>query len=256
LVLVGDRLSALRVFEDWKEQLGQELGAEPSMVVDGMASQLRKRGWEPKEPNPFPSVPAEQWRDRRFVGRKAEYRRLYETWEGVRQYRPQHLMIVGDSGVGKTTLAQRLVTAAGLEGASVSRVQCYEMEQRIPFGVIGSLVAGLLGRPGVVATSPAGLAEVGRIVPQIREHFPTLPAPKPSEGESARLLFAEGVIELLRAVMEERPLLLVVDDLHYADEASMAVLHLVMRRIGEGRFMLAASTLHTTSAANGSARDP
>jgi hypothetical protein len=132
-----------------------------------------------------------------------------------------------------------LVTAAGLEGASVSRVQCYEMEQRIPFGMIGGLVAGLLGRPGVSATAPEALAEVGRIVPQVREHFRNLPAPRPSEGESARLLFAEGVMDLLRAVMEERPLLLVVDDLQHADEASMAVLHLVMRRIVEGRFMVA-----------------
>jgi DNA-binding SARP family transcriptional activator/tetratricopeptide (TPR) repeat protein len=239
LALVGDRFAAIRVFEDWKGQLASELGAEPSGHVEGMASQLRKRGWEPKEPNPVPAVPAEQWRDRRFVGRKAEYRRLYETWEAVRQYRPQHFMIVGDSGIGKTTLVQRLVTAAGLEGASVSRVQCYQMEQRIPFGMIGALVAGLLGRPGVAATSPEALAEVGRIVPQVKEHFPVLPAPKLSEGESARLLFAEGVMDLLRAVMEERPLLLVVDDLHHADEASMAVLHLVMRRIEEGRFMVA-----------------
>lgn len=254
LALVGDRFSALRVFDEWKSQLADELGAEPSMLVDGMASQLRKRGWEPKEPNPVPAVPAEQWRDRRFVGRKAEYRKLYETWEAVHQYRPQHFMIAGDSGVGKTTLAQRLVTAAGLEGASVSRVQCYQMEQRIPFGTIGGLVAGLLGRPGVAATAPEALAEVARIVPQVKDHFATLPPPKPSEGESARLLFAEGVMDLLRAVMEERPLLLVVDDLHHADEASMAVLHLVMRRIVEGRFMVALTVRSDTDTGTAATR--
>ena len=238
LALVGDRFSALRVFDEWKEQLARELMAEPSMTVQGMASQLRKRGWQPKEPNPVPAVPAEQWRDRRFVGRKHEYRRLYETWEAVHQHHPRHFLIAGDSGVGKTTLAQRLVTAAGLEGASVSRVQCYQLEQRIPFAAIGGLVTGLLGRPGVAATAPEALAEVARIVPQVKTHFPTLPPPKPSEGESARLLFAEGVIDLLRAVMDERPLLLVMDDVHHVDEASMAVLHLVMRRIDVGRCLV------------------
>ena len=244
LALVGDRFSALRVFDEWKEQLARELMAEPSMTVQGMASQLRKRGWQPKEPNPVPAVPAEQWRDRRFVGRKHEYRRLYETWEAVHQHHPRHFLIAGDSGVGKTTLAQRLVTAAGLEGASVSRVQCYQLEQRIPFAAIGGLVTGLLGRPGVAATAPEALAEVARIVPQVKTHFPTLPPPKPSEGESARLLFAEGVIDLLRAVMDERPLLLVMDDVHHVDEASMAVLHLVMRRIDVGRFMVALTLRH------------
>ena len=235
LALVGDRFSALRVFDEWKEQLAGELRAEPSGLVEGMASQLRKRGWEPKEPNPIPAVPAEQWRDRKFVGRRAEYRVLYETWEAVHQFEPRYLLIAGDSGVGKTTLAQRLVTAAGMEGASVSRVQCYQMEQRIPFAAIGGLVTGLLGRPGLAATSPEALAEVGRLVPGVKAHFPHLPPPKQGEGESARLLFAEGVIDLLTAVMEERPLLLVVDDIHNADEASLAVLHLVMRRLPKGR---------------------
>ncbi len=242
LALVGDRFSALRVFDEWKEQLAGELRAEPSGLVEGMASQLRKRGWEPKEPNPIPAVPAEQWRDRKFVGRRAEYRVLYETWEAVHQFEPRYLLIAGDSGVGKTTLAQRLVTAAGMEGASVSRVQCYQMEQRIPFAAIGGLVTGLLGRPGLAATSPEALAEVGRLVPGVKTHFPHLPPPKQGEGESARLLFAEGVIDLLTAVMEERPLLLVVDDIHNADEASLAVLHLVIRRLTEGRMLAVLTT--------------
>ncbi len=242
LALVGDRFSALRVFDEWKAQLASELDAEPSALVDGMASQLRKRGWEPKEPNPVPAVPAEQWRDRKFVGRRAEYRALYETWEAVHQFEPRYFLIAGDSGVGKTTLAQRLVTAAGMEGASVSRVQCYQMEQRIPFAMIGGLVTGLLGRPGVAATAPEALAEIARLVPGIKAHFPNLPEPKQGEGESARLLFAEGVLDLLTAVMEERPLLLVVDDIHNADEASLAVLHLVVRRTNEGRLLAVLTT--------------
>ncbi len=242
LALVGDRFSALRVFDEWKELLASELRAEPSGLVEGMASQLRKRGWEPKEPNPIPAVPAEQWRDRKFVGRRAEYRVLYETWEAVHQFEPRYFLIAGDSGVGKTTLAQRLVTAAGMEGASVSRVQCYQMEQRIPFAMIGGLVTGLLGRPGLAATAPEALAEIARLVPGVKAHFPNLPQPKQGEGESARLLFAEGVLDLLTAVMEERPLLLVVDDIHNADEASLAVLHLVMRRLKEGRLLTVSTT--------------
>ena len=248
LALVGNRFAALRVFDEWKEHLAAELQAEPSSLVEGMASQLRKRGWEPKEPNPIPAVPAEQWRDRKFVGRRAEYRALYETWEAVHQFEPRYFLIAGDSGVGKTTLAQRLVTAAGMEGASVSRVQCYQMEQRIPFAAIGGLVTGLLGRPGFAATAPEKLAEVARLVPGVKAHFPHLPPPKQGEGESARLLFAEGVIDLLTAVMEERPLLLVVDDIHNADEASLAVLHLVVRMVKEGRML---TVLTTRSDADG-----
>jgi predicted ATPase len=242
LVLAGDRFSALRTFDEWKERLADELDAEPSSLLEGMAAQLRKRGWEPREPVAMPPVPAEQWRDQKFVGRRAEYRKLYETWEATHQFRPRHVHVVGDSGVGKSTLAQRLVTAAGLEGASVARVQCYHLEQRLPYAAIRGLIAGLLGRPGVAATAPPALAEIARIVPQVRDHFAVLPAPRPSEGETARLLFAEGVMDLFGAVMDERPLLLVLDDYHLSDEASLAVLHLILRRLDRGRYMVVVTT--------------
>lgn len=239
--LVGDRVSALRIFDEWKDRLLDELGAQPSRMVDGMAAQLRKRGWQPSRAKPTPAVPAEQWRRTSFVGRRHEYQHLYEVWEGVHHYQAKHLLITGDSGVGKTTLAQRLVTAAGLEGASVSRVQCYHVEQRIPYAAVSSIVLGLLDRPGVSSAAPSALAELARIIPQVRELFARLPEPQSVEGESVRLLFAEAVVDLLRALLSERPVLLVVDDWIYADEVSRAVLHLITRRIDDRRFMLVAT---------------
>jgi len=239
--LVGDRVSALRIFDEWKDRLLDELGAQPSRMVDGMAVQLRKRGWQPSRAKPTPAVPAEQWRRTSFVGRRHEYQHLYEVWEGVHHYQAKHLLITGDSGVGKTTLAQRLVTAAGLEGASVSRVQCYHVEQRIPYAAVSSIVLGLLDRPGVSSAAPSALAELARIIPQVRELFARLPEPQSVEGESVRLLFAEAVVDLLRALLSERPVLLVVDDWIYADEVSRAVLHLITRRIDDRRFMLVAT---------------
>ncbi|MGE0554257.1 MAG: AAA family ATPase [Gemmatimonadales bacterium] len=242
LTLAGDRFSALRVFDEWKSQIKDEVGAEPSALLEGMAAQLRKRGWEPRAPVAITPVPAEQWRDRRFVGRGVEFRRLYEIWETTHQFRPALVHVTGDSGVGKTTLAQRLATSAGLEGASVARVQCYRLEQHLPYTAIGGMVEGLLGRPGASGTSPQALADLSRILPRVRNHFPTLPSPRPGDGEVARLLFAEAVIELLQAVMDERPTLLVFDDIHHADEASTAVLHLVLRRLPEGRYLVLATT--------------
>lgn len=239
--LVGDRVSALRIFDEWKDRLLDDLGAQPSRMVEGMAAQLRKRGWQPSRAKPTPAVPAEQWRRTSFVGRRHEYQHLYEVWEGVHHYLANHLLITGDSGVGKTTLAQRLVTAAGLEGASVSRVQCYHVEQRIPYAAVSGIILGLLDRPGASSAEPAALAELGRIIPQVRELFARLPEPQSVEGESVRLLFAEAAVDLLRALISERPVLLVIDDWIYADEVSRAVLHLITRRIDDRRFMVVAT---------------
>ncbi len=226
----GDRLTALKIFEAWKEKLGEELGAVPSDLVEGMAVRLRRRGWERTTRTDIPTVPTDQWRGRPFIGRSSEYRVLYEAWEGIRTGVPGHAMVLGDSGIGKTTLVERLTTAAGLEGAAISRVQCYDLEREIPYATLGGLVHGLLDRPGVSATPPEALAELGRTVPQVRHRFPTLPQSSDSQGETARIRLTESFHQMVQAIAEEHPVILVVDDLHLADDASLAVLHLVMRR--------------------------
>lgn len=226
----GDRLTALEFFEEWKKKLADELQAVPSDLVEGMAVRLRRRGWERTTAANIPTVPTDQWRGRQFIGRAAEYRVLYELWEAVQRGEPGHALILGDSGVGKTTLVEKLTTAAGLEGAAFSRVQCYDLEREIPYSTVSSLILGLLDRPGVSATAPESLAELSRTVPEVRHRFPNIPTSSGSQGEAARIRLTEAFHEMLAMVAEEHPVILVVDDLHLADDVSLAVLHLMMRR--------------------------
>jgi DNA-binding SARP family transcriptional activator/tetratricopeptide (TPR) repeat protein/type II secretory pathway predicted ATPase ExeA len=226
----GDRLTALEIFEAWKKKLAEELQAAPSDLVEGMAVRLRRRGWERTTLANIPNVPTDQWRGRPFIGRTAEYRMLFELWEGVQKGVPGHALVLGDSGVGKTTLVQRLTTAAALEGGAISRVQCYDLEREIPFSTLTGLVLGLLDRPGVSATSPEALAEIGRTVPGVRRRFTNLPEAEPTQGETSRIRLTEAFLEMLSALSEEHPVILVVDDMHLADDASLIVLHLIMRR--------------------------
>lgn len=227
----GDRLTALEIFEEWKAKLAEELQAAPSDLVEGMAVRLRRRGWERTALPKIPNVPTDQWRGRPFIGRTSEYRALYEAWEDVRRGIPRHALILGDSGVGKSTLVERLTTAAGLEGAAISRVQCYDLEREIPYSTLSSLVLGLLDRAGVSATTPESLAELSRTIPEVRRRFPNIPAPYDSQGETARIRLTDAFVDMLTAIAEEHPIILVVDDLHLTDDVSLAVLHLTMRRV-------------------------
>jgi DNA-binding SARP family transcriptional activator len=227
----GDRLTALRVFEDWKVRLEEAVGAQPSALVEGMAVRLRRRGWERTGPSDIPTVPTDQWRGRLFVGRFDEYRLLYDAWEHSRRGRARHALVVGDSGVGKTTLVNRLVTAAGLEGAVVSRTQCYDLEGEIPYATLGNLTLGLLDLPGVSATPPEALAELAKYFTGVKRRFPATPVVEDSQGETARLRLTEAFSQALEVIADEHPVILVIDDLHLCDEASLSVLHLLMHRV-------------------------
>ena len=231
LTFAGDRLAALRLYEDWRTQLADELHATPSAHLENMAASLRARGWERTSPAEIPAPPFDQRRGKTFVGRATEYRILYEAWESTRQHLVGHVMVLGDSGIGKTTIVERLTTAASLDGASVSRVQCYDLEKDIPYAAVAGLVTGLLDRPGLMGTPPEALAELARSVPHVRQRFPSLPQPREVQGETARIELTESFQQLLESLVEEAPVVLVVDDFHLADDASLTVLHLLIRRL-------------------------
>jgi tetratricopeptide (TPR) repeat protein len=234
----GDRVNALKIFEAWRERLHEELGAVPSERLEGMALRLRKRGWERTAHHSIASVRIDQWKDRPFIGRGREHLLLYETWERMQRGEEGHAHVLGESGIGKTTLVERLTTAAGLEGASSARVQCYDMEREIPYAAIGGLVRSLLDRPGASAASPESLADLAQAVPEIRRRFPNIPPPSDSIGETARLRIAEALHELVTAVADEHPLIVVIDDHHLADDASLALLHHLLRRVKGQQVML------------------
>ncbi len=238
LAMQGDRVSALRAFEEWKDELARQLGASPSELLEAIAARLRRPVAERTRAEPSPPSQAAHWADRHFVGRAAEFRELVEAWEATTQYNTRHILVTGESGIGKSTLTMRFGASVALEGAAVARVQCFELEQRIAFGMIGALVTGLLDKPGAVATAPESLAEVARVVPRVRERFPHLPPPRRAEGETARMHFAEGTFALFGAIMDEQPLLLIVDDYPRSDEASLSVLHMLLRRAGTERVMV------------------
>lgn len=227
----GDRVGALRIFETWQAQLQEELGAQPSVLLEGMAIRLRRRGWEREASSPISTIRTDQWKDRPFIGRTAEYRTLYEAWERARDGTPTHLLVTGDSGVGKTTLVARLTTAARLETAAAARVQCYEIDRDLPYGTLGTLIGGLVEHPGASATDPQALAVLATAFPSVRARFSALPEASLGEGDTVRLRLAEALLDLLGAMTGEQPVILIVDDLHYCDDASLSVLHLVCRRL-------------------------
>ena len=114
LAFAGDRLAALRLYEGWRVRIAEELDAVPSAPLERMAARLRQLGgWERAALDNLPSAPPDQQPGGgRSSGARAEYRTLYDAWRGLHQGQSTpHILLTGESGVGKTRLVERLTTA-------------------------------------------------------------------------------------------------------------------------------------------------
>ncbi|MFL5505917.1 MAG: ATP-binding protein, partial [Gemmatimonadales bacterium] len=234
----GDRLGSLRLFEHWKVELASQLGAVPSDLLEGMSLRLRRRGWERPGSVDIPAVRMDQWRDRPFVGRAEEYRQLYEGWESTMRGEPRHRLLFGDSGVGKSTLVERISAVAALEGGTVTRTQCHELEHELPYAAVSELIVQLVDRQGATATPPEQLAELAQHIPAVRRRFANLPEPLATQGEASRVRFSEATFALMQAVAEEHPLIVIVDDMHNCDDVSLAVMHYVLRHLAGQQILM------------------
>ncbi|HEV3504311.1 MAG TPA: AAA family ATPase, partial [Actinomycetes bacterium] len=173
-----------------------------------------------------------------LVGREREWAALLAAYGEVGAD-GRLVVIEGEAGIGKTRLADELAAHARSLGASVVRGRCYEEETGVAYGPF------IEGLRGVLATGPSldavprhWLAEARRLLPELVEAYPGLPEPGPLDGPAAGRQFFEGVSQvLLAATAGPPPGLLVLDDLQWADEASLDVLAYLVHRL-EGRPLL------------------
>jgi predicted ATPase len=112
----------------------------------------------------------------------------------------------------------------------VLRGRAYDVRGGAPFGAIIEALRSGIDAPGLAGTDPQWLAEVARVVPELRSRFPALATVgAPTSADSWRLF--EGIAQLLAALAEESPVAVLVDDLQWCDADSCALLHSLIRRL-------------------------
>src|SRR2546426_104661 len=238
---VGDRSNALKVFGRFEARLAEELGAKPSPDLVRIADLLREgRGAAPRRHG---EEAAPEPRERRFeaetlIGREREFSALYDAWLEARRRTPRIIVLTGDPGVGKTTLTNAFLSTCQMEGAVVARAQAYDAERELPFAVLAELVKQLALQRAIGGADPEALAELTRVSPEIPRAFPGVPKPPDWSADVMPLRFADAFLKMVEAAAEESPLVLVVDDIHAADNASAAILHMVARKLPRTRLLL------------------
>jgi predicted ATPase/class 3 adenylate cyclase len=179
-----------------------------------------------------------------FVGREREMEQLQERLADAFSGLGSVVMVVGDAGIGKTRLLQEFATYARLRGAQVLWGAAYEGEARLPYGPFAEALQDYVSRTSVQTLRQAvteGSSVLAPLAPELKAKLPDLPEPPPVAAEAEAYRLFQEVTEFLKNASTSAPLLLVLEDLQWADKGSCSLLQHLARRLAGGRLLLAIS---------------
>ena len=231
LALQGDRAQALDYYQLFQERL-QHLGAEPDTETAELAERVRgQKVWKlPASVTSGADTGAESRRTP-LVGRSAQLGQLLALWEKTRNGTASICCIAGDSGVGKTRLAEELLTRASLDGATTVTFRAVESDQSAPnSGVLGLARGGVLTGPGLAGASPTAVCSFAQLIPEWADRFQC------TGVESQPIGLA--LTDVLRAISLERPVFLFLDDAEWCDGESLLMLSATMRDLAQAPILL------------------
>jgi hypothetical protein len=218
--------------------------------MDGAADRREGAGGVSSEVTPAPDGSG-----RAFVGRERELAELQAGLGDALAGRGRLFLIVGEAGVGKTRLAAELQARIEPGTARVSWARCWEGEGAPafwPWTVLLRHVARGLDDAALQAALGAGAGQVAHLVPELRERLPAVPPLAAAPGldrEHARFPLFDAVASFLRQVAAATPLVVVLDDLQGADDASLLLLSFIARDLHGAQLLIVATCRETGAGA-------
>jgi DNA-binding SARP family transcriptional activator len=235
---------ALQAYQDARGALVEELGIEP-----GERLRELERGILAQDPGlqlvvasappagePQPDAPR-----RAFVGRDRELSDLAGALDGAIAGSGRLVLLAGEPGIGKSRLADALMEQARRRGALVAAGRCWEAGGAPPYWPWIQVLRTVIRDTEAEALRTqlaGGASDLAQLLPELRERFASLPEPPALDREGARFRLFEATGSFLRAAAEARPLVVVLDDLHAADEPSLLLLEFVARGLAQSRMLV------------------
>jgi len=237
---VQEELAAIAKTLDVDAENGVETGLKPSLI--------------PKPPLPPPEIrPSspgmflERIVRGQLVDRHEELAALRESWHRVRQGTGQLVLLSGEPGIGKTRLVQELATQVQVQGGRVLTGVSYP-EQPATYGAFAYLVRAYLEQyleyPFPVLPVPV-LADLLSLAPGMVHRFSEIPQNPRLEPQDERLRLFGHLVEWCRLLAAQAPLMLVLEDIHWAEEGTLALL-LHLSRVTQDQPMLLVATYRET----------
>jgi DNA-binding SARP family transcriptional activator len=245
----GDRAGALRAYRALSQRMARELAVAPSGRTRELIEQLRRQdipALQTREPEPAPGLLA-------LVGRERELRELEQVWGGVNRGRGATAVIRGEAGIGKTRLAGELRARVAAGGHLTACCGALDLGGSAPLSLWAELVRELL--PALAPPPPQASwpQDVALLAVELPAHFAQAGAPTASVApDLQRTRLFEAVVALLAWAASQRPVLLVLEDIHSADEPSLELAAYAARRAAGLPIMMAMTRrdLPTSAAAD------
>jgi DNA-binding SARP family transcriptional activator len=246
----GQRGAAMRQYRACLRVLDQELGVPPLEETTALYQAVIEGHVEPPPAAPAPAeapaaVPATAPEPPAaldgpapvpLVGRQRQWAALLEAWAGVeRNGRGRLVALTGEAGIGKTRLAEEFAAHVVEARGKVLACRCYEGE-RIAYGPLAdglrAAMAGPAGEGWAKELEGHWLAEAARLLPELSPLVPSTAVLAAPDGPGAQGRFLEGLCRVLLAALHgPRPGLLVLDDLQWADDATLDAIGYLARRL-------------------------
>src|SRR3990172_2782417 len=179
-----------------------------------------------------------------FVGREKEMDELRAGLEDALSGRGRLLMLVGEPGIGKTRTSEEFATYAGLRNAQVLWGRCYEGEGAPAYWPWVQVVRSYVhdrDPQALMSEMGPGAADIAQIISEVRDRLPGLPAPPALEPEQARFRLFDSITTFLKNASRGQPIVLVLDDLHWADKPSLLLLQFLSRELRGARLLVLAT---------------
>jgi eukaryotic-like serine/threonine-protein kinase len=180
----------------------------------------------------------------RLVGRQSELNQLHDLWAYVQQGNAHLALISGEPGIGKTRLANEILVYAQLNHTIVLRGGCYEYETTTPYMPFSEAIRDWVSRQETDTLRECVKStafELARLAPEIDARIGPLAPNPPLPSNEERLRMFDHVARFFHRLADTRGLLIFIDDLHWADNGTIALLHYLLRRLRNDRvFILAA----------------
>jgi DNA-binding SARP family transcriptional activator len=250
----GRAPEALQAYRDFRDLLVDDLGLDPSPDLQQLADDILNQSAALAVPtlDPPTEEPTQEARTRPgvssaaaagLVGRAHERAELRRAVERLRAGQGGLLLLVGEPGIGKTTMLHDLAAAAA--GAVATHWgRCHETAGAPPFWpwtqVARSISRELDDRQLAVLTEGRAAA-VAQIADDIARRLSARPPPPGDDLEAARFQLYEGVAEFLLRAAASSPLLLCLDDIHWADTPSLQLLGYLATRLAGAPLLVAAA---------------